>query len=244
MSNGYPQFDVLEICQDAYERAGMDFRSAYSLRTARRSLELMQIEWANRGLNLWTIVGPETVTLTPGQNRYNLPEDTVDLIEHSIRTWNSPGDSLPESLTLSQGWGGQAFFDMPLTRITVSDYAAIPNKQAWGRPTLIHIRRQIKPFFVLWMTPPPVPRYQVLLWRLCRMDSRGAGGTAMPEIPWRFIPAMVSGLAYYVSMKSKDAKVMQKIPLLKASYEEQFQLASDEDRDRSSFHWVPWTQRW
>lgn len=236
----WPEFDVAEIAQDAFERAGMDFRSAYSLRTARRSLELLQIEWANRGLNLWQIVGPETITLTPGQNHYGLPEDTVDLIEHSIRTWT--GD--PEGVEFGEDWGGQRFIDMPLTRITVSDYAAIPNKESRGRPTLIHIRRQIRPFFVLWMTPPPVPRYQVLVWRLRRMKSLGAGGSADPDIPWRFIPPMVAGLAYYMSMKSSDPAVMQKIPLLKASYEEQFQFASDEDRDRASFHWVPWTQRW
>lgn len=234
----FPQFDVLEICQDAFERAGMDFRSAYSLRTARRSLELLQIEWANRGLNLWTISGPEVITLQPGQNRYNLPEDTVDLIEHSIRTWQG------EEREMSEDWGAQRFIDLPLVRITVSDYAGIPNKEARGRPTLIHIRRQIKPFFILWMTPPPVPRYQVVVWRLRRMKSLGAGGSADPEIPWRFIPAMVSGLAYYLAMKSNDAQIMQKIPLLKASYEEQFGLASDEDRDRASFHWVPWTARW
>lgn len=239
--SSWPQFDVAEICQEACERAGMDFRSAYDLRTARRSLELLQVEWANRGLNLWTVEGPTPITLEPGQSRYGLPEDTVDLLEHSIRTWTGQEQGCEP---FSEDWGGQRFVDMPLTRITVSDYAAIPNKEARGRPTLIHIRRQIKPFFVLWMTPPMTPRYQVLVWRLKRMKSLGAGGSGDPDIPWRFVGAMTAGLAYYMSMKSTDPQVMQKIPLLKQSYEEQFNLASDEDRDRASFHWVPWTQRW
>jgi hypothetical protein len=128
---------------------------------------------------------------------------------------------------------------MPLTRITVSDYAAIPNKEAMGRPTLIHIRRDIRPYFVLWMVPPPIPLYQIVIWRLRRMRSLGEGGEGEPEIPWRFIPAMVAGLAYYMALKSPDPAALQRVPLLKSSYEEQFQFASDEDRDRASFHWVP-----
>lgn len=236
--SAWPQFDVAEIAQEAAERAGVDFRSAYALRAARRSLELLQIEWANRGLNLWQISGPEIITLVPGVNQYGLPEDTVDLIEHSIRTWTG------QEGEFSEDWGAQRFIDLPLTRITINDYTGIPNKEARGRPTLIHIRRQIKPFFIVWMTPPAESRHQVVVWRLRRMKSLGAGGTGDPDIPWRFIPSMIAGLAYYMSMKSADPAVMQKIPTLKASYEEQFQLASDEDRDRASFHWVPWTPRW
>lgn len=237
----WPEFDLAEIAQEASERAGVDFRSAYSLRAARRSLELLGIEWANRGLNLWTVAGPEAITLSPGMNQYSLPEDTVDVIEHSIRTWNSPSD---DAECPQEDWGSQRFIDLPLVRITVSDYAAIPNKSARGRPTLIHIRRQIRPYFVVWMTPPPIPRYQVLLWRLRRMKSLGPGGTGEPDIPWRFLPAMIAGLAYYLALKSPDPQVIQKAQLLKAVYEEQFQLASDEDRDRASFHWVPFTPRW
>ena len=223
--SSWPIFDVAEIAQEASERAGIEFRSGYALRTARRSLELLSIEWANRGLNLWTIDGPTPINLLPGISQYWLPEDTVDLIEHDLRTWNVSGSS--------------TYTDLPLNRMTISEYAAIPNKPAIGRPTVIHIRRQIKPYFVLWMVPDVTPVSQLIVWRLRRMKSLGPGGTGTPEIPWRFIPAMIAGLAYYMSLKSKDPNATQRIGLLKTSYEEQFGLASDEDRDRAAIFWVP-----
>jgi hypothetical protein len=231
----FPVFDLAEIAQESAERAGIDFRSGYALRTARRSLELLSIEWANRGLNLWTIEGPISISLQSGIYQYYLPEDTVDLIEHTVRTWYVPYPPAPPG----PGTNPTPYSDQPLDRMTISEYAAIPNKLARGRPTIIHIRRQIKPYFVLWMVPPVSPFYQLIVWRLRRMKSLGAGGTGQPEIPWRFIPAMIAGLAYYMSMKSKDPNATQRVELLKAAYEEQFGLASDEDRDRASIHWVP-----
>jgi hypothetical protein len=220
----WPVFDVAEIAQEASERAGIEFRSGYSLRSARRSLELLSIEWANRGLNLWTVDGPTPINLVSGVNQYALPEDTVDLIEHNLRTWNS---------------AQTAYTDLPLARMTVSEYAAIPNKLAQGRPNIIHIRRQIKPYFFLWMVPPSSPLMQLIVWRLRRMKSVGPGGTGEPEIPWRFVPAMIAGLAFQMSLKSKEPDATQRVSLLKAAYEEQFQLASDEDRDRAAIYWVP-----
>lgn len=249
--SSWPTFDVAEIAQEAAERAGIDFRSGYALRAARRGLELLSVEWANRGFNLWTIEGPTPVACVAGEARYSLPEDTVDLVEHSLRTWRvyspdgvfAPEGVAPYSWGQWSEWGSNAYTDIPLTRQTISDYAAIPNKRALGRPTLIHIRRNIKPYFVLWMVPPPGQIHQVVLWRLRRMKSLGYGGEGQPEIPWRFVPAMIAGLAYYMSMKSSDPKLMQKIPLLKQAYEEQFGFASDEDRDRASFYFVPWMRR-
>lgn len=223
--SSFPVFDVAEISQEASERAGIEFRSGHALRTARRSLELLSIEWANRGLNLWTIDGPTPINLQPGVNQYWLPEDTVDLIEHELRTFSVAG--------------GTSYTDLPLNRFTVSEYAAIPNKQAIGRPTVIHIRRQIKPYFMLWMVPGLVPVNQLIVWRLRRMKSVGPGGTGTPEIPWRFIPAMIAGLAYYMSLKSKDPNATERISMLKGVYEEQFALAADEDRDRASVYLVP-----
>jgi hypothetical protein len=223
--SSWPVFDVAEICQESSERAGIEFRSGYALRSARRSLELLSIEWSSRGLNLWTIDGPTPITLVPGIYQYFLPEDTVDIIEHNLRTFN------PAQAT--------TYTDLPLVRMTVAEYSAIPNKLAQGRPTIIHIRRQIKPYFLLWMVPPVTPVMQLVLWRLRRMNSLGPGGTGTPEIPWRFIPAMIAGLAYYMSLKSKDPNAIERINLLKGAYEEQFQLASDEDRDRASINWVP-----
>jgi len=225
--SAWPTFDVAEIAEEASERAGVEFRSGYSLRTARRSLELMSIEWANRGLNLWTVEGPIRVALVPGIRQYTLPEDTVDLVEHVLRQPN-PGTTDPDD--------GQ---DYPLDRWSFSDYSAIPNKVAQGRPSIIHIRRAIKPFFLIWMAPPAAPAYEVVYWRMRRMRSVGAGGAGTPDIPWRFIPAMTAGLAYNLALKSKDPDALQRVATLKQDYEEQFGLAADEDRDRAPIRWVP-----
>lgn len=220
----WPVFDMAEIAQEASERAGIEFRSGYALRTARRALELLSIEWANRGLNLWTIEGPTILDLEVGVPQYSLPDDTVDLIEHVIRT------PYQTSTTAT---------DLPMERITLSEYAAIPNKRAPGRPTLIMIRRLIQPHFRIWMVPPLGTPFQLLYWRLRRMASLGSGGTGTPEIPWRFVPAMIAGLAYYMALKSTDPKAVPRIQMLHDMHEEQFTLAADEDRDRASFRFVP-----
>jgi hypothetical protein len=221
-TGAWPIFDVAEMAEEASERAGIEFRSGYSLRTARRALELLSIEWANRGLNLWTVEGPTTVVLTPGTAQYSLPDDTIDLVEHVVRDPGPPQD-----------------VDQPLERFTFSEYATLPNKLAPGRPSLISIRREIHPYFLIWMVPPPATDYQIVYWRLRRLGTFGAGGTGQPDIPWRFIPAMIAGLAFYLALKSKDPKALEKIQLLKSEYLEQFELASDEDRDRASFYFVP-----
>jgi hypothetical protein len=221
--SAWPVFDVAEMAQEASEQAGVEFRSGYSLRTARRSLELLSIEWANRGLNLWTIEGPDTIDLLANEPDYSLPGDTVDLVEHSIRTISADGQ----------------FTELPIERMTLPEYAAITNKRAAGRPSILNMRRQINPYFSVWMVPPDDVTYQLVYWRLRRMQSVGAGGGGQPEIPWRFIPAMISGLAYYLALKSKDPQALQRAPILKAAYEEQFMLASDEDRDRAAFRFVP-----
>lgn len=225
--SAWPTFDVAEIAQEASERAGVEFRSGYSLRTARRSLELMSIEWANRGLNLWTVEGPFKVALVPGVEQYTLPEDTVDLVEHVLR---QPAGATPDPDD------GQ---DFPLDRWGFSDFATIPNKAAVGRPSVICVRRLIRPYFLIWMTPPASPVYQVVYWRLRRMRSVGAGGAGTPDIPWRFIPAMTAGLAYHLALKSHDPEVFARVQALKGDYEEQFSLAADEDRDRAAVRWVP-----
>lgn len=219
----FPVFDVAEIAEEAADRAGVDLRSGYLLRSARRSLELLSIEWGNRGLNLWTIE-TTVLPLVQGQEEYPLDDDTIDLIEHNLRRIN-PVNNQP--------------VDYPVTRMSIDEYSAIPNKLAPGRPTIIHIKRRILPSFLLW----PVPSsddYLLAYSRLRRMASVGPGGTGLPEIPWRFVPAMTAGLAYYLCMKATDPNVLQRLPVLKAAYEEQFTLASDEDRDRASVKWVPW----
>jgi hypothetical protein len=231
----YPVFDIVEIAQEASDRAGADFRAGYALRSARRAMELVFIEWANRGLNLWTIEGPVVIDLKPGVYQYNLPLDTVDLIEHVVRTW-PPGSGTAPAAAMRRARPN----DLPLTRFTVSEYASIPNKLAEGRPSLISIRRAIQPYFLLWQVPQQgEQRYQLAYWRLRRIAPMPPGGTAEPGIPWRFVNALTAGVAFYLALKSTDPKALQKVQLLKTEYEEQFQLASDEDRDRASFNFVP-----
>jgi hypothetical protein len=224
----WPVFDVAEIAQEASERAGIEFRSGYSLRSARRGLELLQIDWANRGLNLWTLDGPITIPLLPGVQSYSLPDDTVDMVDHILRI-----PQIPTNLANPQ------FTDFPLDRLTFAEYDSLPKKWAAGRPSIVSVRRQIHPYFYIWMVPQIGSTYYLAYYRLRRMASLGTGGTGMPEIPWRFIPAMIDGLAFLMAKKSTDPNIRQRVPMLKADYEESFQLASDEDRDRASFRFIP-----
>jgi hypothetical protein len=214
---------VAEIAEEASERAGVEFRAGYMLRTARRSIELLAIEWGNRGLNLWT-VDTATIDLLPGVPEYALADDTIDLVEHNLRWYD-----------LASG----VMRDLPLPRYSIDEYSGIPNKNTQGRPTVIHIRRLIHPTFVLWQVPDRAG-YQLAYSRLRRMASVGTGGTGSPELPFRFIPAMIGGLAYYLALKSTDPGAQQRVPMLKAAYEEAFTMAGDEDRDRAPVRWHPW----
>ncbi|MBA0084204.1 MAG: hypothetical protein HRJ53_04340 [Acidobacteria bacterium Pan2503] len=225
MSPSFPTFDVAEIAEEASERAGIEFRAGYALRSARRSMELLSIEWGNRGLNLWTI--EETpVQLQQGVNEYVLPDDTIDLIEYTLRNIYLPTNK-PR--------------DFPLARLSIDEYTALPDKQSQGRPTVIHVKRRIPPSFLLWQTPDAnYAQYQVIYSRLRRMASVGTGGTGSPDMPFRFLPAMIAGVAYLMALKSSDPNAFGRAPLLKAAYEEAFTLAGDEDRDRASVKWRPW----
>jgi len=228
VSPAFPTFDVAEIAEEASERAGIEFRSGYSLRTARRSIELLSIEWANRGLNLWTVENG-VMNLEIGVYEYLLPVDTIDLIEHNLRRWNLDSNGPT---------------DYPLTRMSIDEYSTITNKLSQGRPTIIHIRREIIPKFLIWQVPDrEAPYYQLAYSRLRRMVPVGDGGTGYPDMPWRFLPAMIAGVAFYLALKSTDPMVAQRVPMLKAAYEEQYALAGDEDRDRASLKWVPWSYR-
>lgn len=224
--------DIQELAEEAFERAGMDLRTGFQMRTARRSLNIMSMEWANRGLNLWTI-DQQTQVLTPGTATYTLPSDTIDMIEQIVRITS----------------GGQST-DYNLERISVSTYAQIPNKATQGRPVQVYVQRigggsaqggttaQLSQY-TLW--PVPEQAYSVLYWRLRRMQDTGASASNTMDVPFRFVPALVAGLAYYMALKSPKAEIRANIPSLKQMYDEQFQLAADEDRDRSSLRFVPWT---
>lgn len=224
--------DIQELAEEAFERAGMDLRTGFQMRTARRSLNIMSMEWANRGLNLWTI-DQQTQVLTAGTATYTVPEDTIDLIEQIVRITS----------------GGQST-DYNLERISVSTYAQIPNKATQGRPVQVYVQRiggasaqggttaQLSQY-TLW--PVPDQDYTVLYWRLSRIQDTGASASNTMDVPFRFVPALVAGLAYYMALKSPKAEIRANIPSLKQMYDEQFQLAADEDRDRSSVRFVPWT---
>ena len=213
--------DLPELFEEAYERAGLEMRSGYDLKTARRSLNLMTLEWANRGLNLFTIEAG-TQALTPGTATYTLPANTIDLIEHQLRTGS-----------------GTAQVDTYLERISVSTYSQQTNKLITGRPTQIFVQRlATETKFTLWPLPDTTMQYTVAYYRLKGIDGLASGiGTDMTSVPPRFVPALVAGLAYYIAMKKPQAQQM--LPMLKAEYETQFELAASEDRDRSSVMFTP-----
>jgi hypothetical protein len=220
--------DLNNLVEEAFERCGSELRTGYDLRTARRSLNLLTIEWANRGINLWTIE-QGTIPLVQGQIAYDLPADTIDLLDQVVRTGT-----------------GQNQTDINITRISESTYITIPNKNAQGRPIQIWINRQsgaayptgVKfPQVNIWPVPEQSNYYTLVYYRLRRIQDAGEGGTHTQDIPFRFLPAMVAGLAYHMSLKIPEA--MPRIEMLKAIYEQEFQLAADEDREKASLRLAP-----
>tara|TARA_Y100001972_G_C7631855_1_gene317193 strand:- start:402 stop:1088 length:687 start_codon:yes stop_codon:yes gene_type:complete len=216
--------DFTEIAEEAWERAGREMRSGYDLRTARRSMNLMTIEWQNRGLNLWTI-DQQTQALTAGTSQYTLMTDTIDLLDHVIRT--NAGNSATQS-------------DLTISRIGVSTYASIPNKLSQGRPIQIWIERlRDAPRVNLW----PVPdnnTYTLVYWRMRRIEDAG-NGVETADMNFRFLPCLVAGLAYHIAMKDPD--LVARVPILKQAYDEQYSLAAGEDREKTSEHFVPRVNR-
>ena len=289
--------DFTEIAEEAFERAGREMRTGYDLRTARRSMNLMTIEWQNRGINMWTIE-PGTITLQSGLNTYPLPTDTIDLLEQVIRT---------QANQTSQ----QA--DLNITRISVSTYATIPNKLNQGRPIQVWIQRYSGltnptgatlsttisssdttivlsstdglpafgyinldsetifysyfsgntlyncyraqnnttaashssgatvywnqlPAITVWPTPDASTTYTFAYWRMRRIQDAGAG-IEIGDMNFRFLPCVVAGLAYYIAMKVPD--LQGRLDMLKAAYDEQFNLAAGEDREKAAVRFVP-----
>ena len=290
--------DLSELVEEAFERCGQELRTGYDLRTARRSLNILTIEWSNRGINLWTIE-QGSFPLVTGQIAYPIPSDTIDLLDQVIRTGS-----------------GSTQVDINITRISESTYSTIPTKNAQGRPIQVWINRQsgntnavasavlngaitstdttinvvsaanlpsqgyIKidnevilyqnvssnqllncfrgqnnttavshltaasayqiflPNVNIWPTAnAPGSQYSFVYWRLRRVQD-GGGGVNTQDIPFRFIPAMVAGLAYYLSIKLPNMDI-NRVAGLKMDYEQQFQLAADEDREKASIRFVP-----
>ena len=212
--------DFTDIAEEAWERAGREMRSGYDLRTARRSMNLMTIEWQNRGINMWTI-DSGTINLVKGTTQYTLPADTIDLLEHQIRT--NSGDATTQS-------------DLTISRISVSTYASIPNKLTQGRPIQLYVERlRDAPKVNVW----PVPdnnNYVLYYWRMRRIEDAGSG-VQTADMNFRFFPCLVAGLAYHIAMKVPE--LAERIPMLKAVYDEQFEMAAGEDREKTAARFVP-----
>ena len=203
--------DVGEIIEEAYERCGLEVRTGYDARTARRSLNLMFAEWANRGLNLWT-VKQGTITLTQGQAQETLTEDVVDILEVTLRRNGT---------------------DYEVERISRGEYATLPNKTTQGRPSQFYFDRQIDPVINLW-TVPENSTDQLIYYYVRRIDDAD-NLVNTTDMPFRFYPCMVAGLAYYMSMK----RAPERVQLLKSVYEEEFQRAADEDEGRTPLKLQP-----
>jgi hypothetical protein len=221
-TSGTTAFDMefTEVAEEAWERAGREMRSGYDLRTARRSMNLMTIEWQNRGINMWTI-DEGTVSLVKGTAEYTLPADTIDLLEHVIRT-NSGVVSTQSDLTIN--------------RVSVSTYAAIPSKLTQGRPIQVWVERlAAAPTINLWPVPDSND-YIFKYYRMRRVQDAG-GGVETPDMNFRFYPCLVAGLAYHIAMKVPE--FVNRIPMLKAVYDEQFEMAAGEDREKASITFAP-----
>jgi len=298
-TSGTSSFDLsfTDLAEEAWERAGREMRSGYDLRTARRSMNLMTIEWQNRGINMWTIE-QGTITFTTGLNTYPLPNDTIDLLDHVIRT-NANNTS------------NQA--DLNITRISMPTYATIPNKLTQARPIQVMVQRmsgEIQPTALIlaaaigttdttitlsstdglaaagyinigtetiyynyitgnqlgncfraqngttaashafgaaiyinwlpaitvWPTPDPSTTYTFVYWRMRRVEDAGSGMQTQ-DMNFRFLPAAAAGLAYHIAMKVPE--LAQRVQMLKEAYDEQFNLAAGEDREKAAIRFVP-----
>jgi hypothetical protein len=203
--------DVGEIIEEAYERCGLEVRTGYDARTARRSLNLMFAEWANRGLNLWT-VKQAFFTVTQGTSEYTLESDVVDLLDVVLRRDNT---------------------DYEVQRISRGDYATLPNKTTQGRPSQFWLDRQISPKLYLWSVPEN-DTDQIRYYYVRRIeDADDLVNTT--DMPFRFYPCMAAGLAYYMAVK----RAPDRVQMLKTIYEEEFQRAADEDQGRTPLKLQP-----
>ena len=205
------ELDVADIIEEAYERCGIEVRTGYDAKTARRSMNLMFADWANRGLNLWTVT-QGTVTLTKGQAQQTLTADVVDLLEVVLRRDGT---------------------DFEVQKISRGEYLTLPTKTTEGRPSQVYFDRQITPVMNIWPTPENSTD-QLIYYYVQRIEDADTL-TNTTDMPFRFYPCMVAGLAYYLSMK----RALDRTQLLKSVYEEEFQRAADEDEDRTPLKLQP-----
>ena len=203
--------DVGEIIEEAYERCGLELRTGYDAKTARRSMNLMFADWANRGLNLWTVT-QDTKSITSGTATYSFDATHVDLLEVVLRNSSNT--------------------DFTLTQMSRSEYLTIPNKSTTGQPSQYFFDRQVTPTITLWATPNA--SYTLVYYYVRRIQDADALVNTT-DAPFRFLPCMVAGLAYYLAMK----KAPDRIQLLKSVYEEEFQRAAAEDASSTPLKLTP-----
>ncbi len=214
--------DFTEIAEEAWERAGREMKSGYDLRTARRSMNLMLIEWQNKGINMWSI-DEGSVSLVQGTKTYTLPADTIDLLDHVIRTGS-----------------GSSQQDINISRISVSTYSSIPNKEVQGRPIQLWINRlSAAPTVTVWPVPNSA-NYTLQYWRMRRIEDAGSG-VETADMTFRFLPCLVAGLAYHIAMKVPE--FAGRLEMLKSVYDEQFYMAASEDREKATLRLVPRVSR-
>jgi len=205
------ELDVAEYIEEAFERCGLEVRTGYDLKSAKRSLNLMLAEWANRGLNQWTIA-QRTLSLVQGTSAYPLGADVIDILSVVVQRDGT---------------------DFSLSRLSRDSYLSIPNKTTQSRPNQFFLDRQVTPSLKIW--PVPENNTDVIFYNaLTRMDDADTYINTV-DMPFRFYPCLAAGLAYYIAVK----RAPQRVQLLKAMYEEEFERALTEDRDRASFNVVP-----
>jgi hypothetical protein len=205
------ELDVTEYIEEAFERCGLEARTGYDIKTAKRSLNLLLADWANRGLNRWTIA-QTSVTVVQGTRDYLLGADTIDILSVVVRRDGT---------------------DFGIDRISRDDYLNIPDKDSQSRVSQFYVDRQINPVLKVW--PAPDNSTDILIFdRLVRMDDASAATNTL-QMPFRFFPALAAGLAYYIALKRSP----QRVQILKAVYEEELDRAMSEDRDRASLQIQP-----
>ena len=212
--------DVAEYVEEAFERCGLELRTGYDLRTARRSMNLMLAEWANRGLNQWTIQ-QNSIAMVKDQTVYNIDSTNgtaaIDVLDVFVR------ETIQGTAT-----------DIPLSRMSRAEYSHLATKSTTGEPNQFFIDKQITPTITVWPAPDKNTTYTVYCNTLTRMDDADAGANTL-QMPFRFYPCMVAGLAYYLALK----KAPEKVQLLKGLYEEEFTRALSQDEERASFRVSP-----
>ena len=208
--------NVAEFVEEAFERCGLELRTGYDLKTARRSINIMLAEWANRGLNQWTIE-QTTQALTKGTSSYSLNSNVIDILDMVIRRTDNSTET-----------------DISMSRLSRSQYINIPNKTTEARPSQFFFDKLTTPAIKIW--PAPENSTDILVFnKIVRMDDADKGTNTM-DMPFRFYPCFAAGLAYYISMK----RAPDRATMLKQAYEEEFQRAMSQDEDRASFRIRPY----